>query len=122
MTKPKSAGGEIAPGSTFTVGEAGPETFAIPFAQVFPFAGRFLNGVPARPMVAAEAIAARLVATGAFTYEAPPPELDPETGEQAAIEVVEFPESALAALDFYAPIEPEPEPAPAADDPTTPEG
>lgn len=81
-------------------------------ATVFPVDGHVLVGVPHVPLSADDATAARLVATGAFRYEAPElPNPDPETGitEAPEIEVIPFPESAIAALDFYSPV-PEPDP------------
>lgn len=81
------------------------ETVEQPSVVVHPVAGMFLVGVPHRPLIAPEAIAERLVRTGAFTSEPPPS----STGALHESEVIEFPEASLAAaLDFYSPI-PEPE-------------
>lgn len=71
------------------------------FAVVYPVEGAFLAGVPAVPTIAPDAVAARLVATGAFRHEAP----EIPDGETPEIAVEPLPESALAALGFYAPTE-----------------
>jgi hypothetical protein len=75
-------------------------------ATVDPVDGRFLAGVPHVPTVTDDATAARMVATGAFAYEAPElPAPDPDTGVTDAplIEVIPLSEEARAALGFYAP-------------------
>jgi len=61
------------------------------FVSVFPSSVASLPGVSARPTIADEATAARLVASRAFTYDAP------ETG----VEVMPFDEAERAALDYY---------------------
>lgn len=100
--------------------EAPMEEISTPFGVVFPVAGLFLAGIPHVPMIAPDAIAARLVSTGAFTFLAPElPKPDPETGitEAQPVDVVAFPDEALAALDFYAPVVAEPAPVEPTPDP-----
>lgn len=75
-------------------------------ATVYPVAGRYLDGVPTRPTITTDSVAARLVATGAFTYDAP----EVPEGETPEIVVEGLPEGALDGLDFYDPPPPaEPE-------------
>jgi hypothetical protein len=73
-------------------------------AIVYPVEGAFLAGVPAVPITTDDATAERLVATGAFRYEAPAlPDPDPDTGVTDAplVEVVPLSDEARAALGFY---------------------
>lgn len=67
-------------------------------AIVYPVEGAYLAGIPAVPTITDDATAARLVATGAFRYEAP---AIPEDGDAPLVEVSPLPESALAALGYY---------------------
>lgn len=82
-----------------------PETTEWP-AIVYPVDGRWLTGVPHVPLSTDDATARRLVATGAFTLDAPlPPDPDPVTGLTTPhlVEVIPLTEDARAALAFYAP-------------------
>jgi len=88
------------------------------FATVFPVTVATLPGVTARPTIADEATAARLVASRAFSYEAP-------EGDAAGTEVTAFDETERPALDMWvSPVahgdhykSPKPEAAPAAPGP-----
>ena len=64
------------------------------FVPVFPITVAALPGVTARPTIADEATAARLVASRAFTYEAP-------EGSEEPVDVVEFDEAERPALDMW---------------------
>jgi len=85
------------------------------FVTVFPIAVAALPGVTARPTIADEATTARLVASRAFTYDAP-------TGP-AEVEVTAFDEAERPALDnWVSPVahgdhykNPKPDAAPAAE-------
>jgi len=69
---------------------------------VFPTGERDMPGVPSIPLACDAATAARLVASGAFRYEAP----EIPDGETPEITVTELSEAARAALDLFVPAEP----------------